>query len=58
MKKMTGLLKAANNIGTIIIIFIFINFGSILFNKFCRTNKNKKENNKDSGINKKKKKNN
>ena len=48
MKKMTGLLKAANNIGTIIIIFIFVYFGIILIDKFSKSNKNQKDDDKEN----------
>ena len=39
MKGMTGILKAANNIGTIILIIIFISFLQILYGKYCPTKK-------------------
>ena len=62
MKKMTGILKAINNMGSIIIVIIFLYFGSIMFKKYCdngkkknkikETNKNK-NNDKDKKIKKK-----
>ena len=41
MKKLTSLLKIANNMGSIIIIIIFLYFFSILFKNCCKNNKSK-----------------
>ena len=35
MKKMTGLLKTINNMGSVVLILIFLYFGFIMFKKFC-----------------------
>jgi len=59
MKGMTGILKLANNIGTVILIIIFGYFALILFRKYCDNGKRRKETKtkeKDEGKNKKKKK--
>ena len=58
MKGMTGILKAANNIGTIIIIIIFVYFGQILYGKYCPSKKTNKKDDmaKEKDKNKKKKK--
>ena len=42
MKKLTGLLKAINNMGNFIIAIIFIYFGYILLKNWRRNNRNKK----------------
>ena len=60
MKGMTGILKLANNIGSVIIFIIFGYFALILFRKYCDNGKRNKENKnkeKDEGKKKKKKKN-
>ena len=53
MKKMTGLLKAINNMGSVVLILIFLYFGLIMFKKFCG---NKKNDYKDKNKNKVKEK--
>ena len=60
MRKMTGILKFINNMGSVVIVIIFLYFGLIMFRK-CRDNsKNKKRSqekkknqNKDKNIKKK-----
>ena len=59
MKRMTGILKLANNIGNVILFIIFGYFALILFRKYCDNGKKRKEvksKEKDDGKNKKKKK--
>ena len=41
MKKMTGILKTINNMGSVILIIIFLYFGLIMFRKFCDNGKNR-----------------
>ena len=59
MKKMTGLLKFINNMGSVVIVIIFLYFGLIMFRKCQGNSKNKnrsQEKNKNQNKDKKNKK--